>query len=336
MRIIPALALALFGAQAVAAHAGTLDETRARGTLRCGVSPGVPGFSLPDPRGNWTGLDVDVCKAVAAAIFNDVGKIEFTPLNPKDRFPALTSGQVDILARQTTWTLSRETTVRLDFTAVNYYDGQGLMARKALNVTSAKDLGGASVCIQTGSTTELNLADYFRSNGLKYEPVSFNSGDEAISAFESGRCDVFTTDASALFAYRLKMADPGSVVILPEIISKEPLSPAVRKGDQQWTDVVRWVQFAMVNAEELGITSKNVDEQLKSSNPQVRRLLGTDDNLGAGLGLAKDWVYRIIKSVGNYGEVYERNFGENSALKIPRALNNLWTKGGLMYAPPVR
>lgn len=274
IKVFAAVALTLAGSLAgsLAAQAGTLDDTRTRRFVKCGVSPGVPGFSLPNPQGVWSGLDVDVCRGVAAAIFNDAKKIEFTPLNPKDRFAALTSRQIDILSRQTTWTLSRETRAGLDFTAVDYYDGQGLMARKTLNVTSAKELSGASVCIQSGSTSELNVADYFRTNNLKYEPVTFGSGDEAVKAFESGRCDVFTTDASALFAYRLKMADPTSAVVLPEIISKEPLSPAVRKGDQQWTDVVRWVQFAMVNAEDLGITSKNVDDELKSQNPEVKRI----------------------------------------------------------------
>ncbi|WP_332683315.1 amino acid ABC transporter substrate-binding protein [Bosea sp. (in: a-proteobacteria)] len=332
---VAALALAAT-LPALAVSAGTLEDTKARGSVNCGVSPGVPGFSLPDAQGKWNGLDVDICRAVAAAIFNDASKVSFTPLNPKDRFAALSSRQIDILARQTTWTLSRETTVALDFGAVNYYDGQGLLVRKALNVKSAKDLGGASVCVQTGSTSELNLADFFRANSIKYEPVAFNAGDEAVKAFEAGRCDVFSTDASALFAYRLKLADPAAFVVLPEIISKEPLGPATRKGDEQWSDLVKWAHFAMVNAEELGLSSQNVDEQLKSANPEIKRFLGVDGNLGEGLGLSKDWAYRIVKLVGNYGQSYEANFGAKSRLAIPRGLNNLWTKGGLQYAPPVR
>ncbi|WP_332688323.1 amino acid ABC transporter substrate-binding protein [Bosea sp. (in: a-proteobacteria)] len=332
---VAALALAAT-LPALAVSAGTLEDTKARGSVNCGVSPGVPGFSLPDAQGKWNGLDVDICRAVAAALFNDASKVSFTPLNPKDRFAALSSKQIDILARQTTWTLSRETTVALDFGAVNYYDGQGLLVRKALNVKSAKELGGASVCVQTGSTSELNLADFFRANNIKYEPVAFNAGDEAVKAFEAGRCDVFSTDASALFAYRLKLADPAAFVVLPEIISKEPLGPATRKGDEQWSDLVKWSHFAMVNAEELGLSSGNVDEQLKTGNPEIKRFLGVDGNLGEGLGLGKDWAYRIVKLVGNYGESYEANLGANSRLAIPRGLNNLWTKGGLQYAPPVR
>jgi general L-amino acid transport system substrate-binding protein len=336
-RILRGFTLALAATlPAWAASAGTLDDTKARGSVNCGVSPGVPGFSLPDAQGKWNGLDVDICRAVAAAIFNDASKVSFTPLNPKDRFAALSSKQIDILARQTTWTLSRETTVGLDFAAINYYDGQGLLVRKTLNVKSAKELGGASVCVQTGSTSELNLADFFRANAIKYEPVAFNAGDEAVKAFEAGRCDVFSTDASALFAYRLKLSDPDGFVVLPEIISKEPLGPATRKGDEQWSDVVKWAHYAMVNAEELGLTAQNVDEQLKSANPEVKRFLGVDGNLGEGLGLTKDWAYRIVKLVGNYGESYEANMGSKSRLAIPRGLNNLWTKGGLQYAPPLR
>jgi general L-amino acid transport system substrate-binding protein len=335
--VLKIMALALAATlPAFAAGAGTLDDTKARGSVNCGVSPGVPGFSLPDAEGKWNGLDVDICRGVAAALFNDPGKVQFTPLNPKDRFAALSSKQIDVLSRQTTWTLSRETTVGLDFGAINYYDGQGLLVRKALNVSSAKQLNGASVCVQTGSTSELNLADYFRANAIKYEPVAFNAGDEAIKAFESGRCDVFSTDASALFAYRLKLADPAAFVVLPEIISKEPLGPATRKGDEPWSDLVKWVHFAMVNAEELGISSQNADEMLKSASPEIKRFLGVDGNLGEGLGLSKDWAYRIVRHVGNYGESYEKHFGPKSLLAVPRGLNNLWSKGGLQYAPPLR
>lgn len=335
--IVKALALMLVALlPATAAAAATLDDTRARGVVNCGVSPGVPGFSLPDSQGRWSGLDVDICRAVAAALFNDAGKVVFTALNPKDRFVALTSRQIDILARQTTWTLSRETTVGLDFAAINYYDGQGLMVRRTLGVASARELGGATICVQAGSTSELNLADYFRSNAMRYEPVAFNSGDEAIKALEAGRCDVFTTDASALHAYRLKLAEPAAFVVLPEIISKEPLGPAVRKGDQQWSDLVKWVHFAMVTAEELGITSDNVEDMLKSANPEIRRFLGVDGNLGEGLGVGKDWAFRIVRQVGNYAEAYERNLGSRSLLAIPRGQNNLWSRGGLQYAPPMR
>lgn len=320
----------------LAAAAGTLEDTRTKGQVSCGVSPGVPGFSLPDSQGRWTGLDVDVCRAVAAALFDDPGKVLYTPLNPKDRFAALSSKQVDILARQTTWTLSRETTIGLDFGAINYFDGQGLMVRKSLGVASAKQLDGASVCVQSGSTSELNLADFFRANKLRYEPIAFSAGDEAISAFGAGRCDVFSTDASALYGYRLKLADPAAYVVLPEIISREPLAPAVRKGDEAWALVVKWVQFAMVNAEELGLTTRNVGEMATSPNPDVKRFLGLEGNLGETLGLSKDWAQRVVRHVGNYGESYERNLGTGSPLAIPRGLNKLWNQGGLQYAPPIR
>lgn len=317
-------------------QAGTLDTVKGRGALVCGVSPGVPGFSLPDKEGKWSGLDVDVCRALAAAVFGDATKVRYTPLNPKDRFSSLQSGEIDVLVRQTTWSLSRDTTLGMNFAPINYFDGQGLLVRKSLNIKSAKELAGASVCIQSGTTSELNIADFFRSNGISYSPVTFGEGDATVKAFETGRCDVFTTDASALFAYRLKLADPEQYVVLPELISKEPLAPAVRHGDDQWFDIVKWIHFAMVGAEELGITSKNVDEQLKSANPEIRRFLGVEGTYGEGLGLSNDWAYRIIKQVGNYGESYDANVGPNSRLAIPRGLNNLWSKGGLQYAPPVR
>lgn len=330
------LGLSCLAMPAAVAQAGTLDTVKARGQLFCGTSPGVPGFSLPDSQGHWSGLDVDLCRAVAAAIFDDATKVRYTPLNPKDRFSALQSGEIDVLSRQTTWTLSRDTTLGMHFSPITYYDGQALMVRKSLQVTSAKQLDGASVCIQGGTTTELNIADFYRKNNMKYAPVSFGSGDEAVQAFTSGRCDVFTTDASALFAYRLKAPNPDDFIVLPEMISKEPLGPAVRSNDEQWANVVRWVHYAMVNAEEFGITTANVAEQLKSDNPDVKRLLGTEGKLGEGLGLSADWAYRIVKHVGNYGESFNRNVGPNSRLAIPRGLNDLWTKGGLQYAPPVR
>jgi general L-amino acid transport system substrate-binding protein len=317
-------------------QAGTLDTVKGRGQLLCGTSPGVPGFSLPDGQGQWSGLDVDLCRAIAAAVFDDATKVKYFPLNPKDRFTALQSGEIDVLSRQTTWTLSRDTTLGMHFSPITYYDGQALMVRKSLKITSAKQLDGASICIQGGTTTELNIADFYRKNNLKYAPVSFGSGDEAVQAFTSGRCDVFTTDASALFAYRLKTANPDDFIVLPEMISKEPLGPAVRSNDEQWANVVRWAHYAMVNAEELGITTANVDEQLKSDNPDIRRFVGIEGKLGEGLGLPANWAYRIVKHVGNYGESFNRNVGPNSRLAIPRGLNDLWTRGGLQYAPPIR
>jgi len=335
------LAFAALGALSIAvplasAGAATLDTVKSRGQLVCGTSPGVPGFSLPDGQGQWKGLDVDLCRAVAVAVFGDATKVKYIPLNPKDRFAAVQSGEVDVLSRQTTWSLSRDSSLGLSFSPITYYDGQALMVKKTLGIKSAKELNGATICVQGGTTTELNIADFFQKSGLKYDPVSFASGDEAIKAFEAGRCDVFTTDASALYAYRLKATNPQDFVVLPELISKEPLGPAVRRGDEAWANIVRWTHYAMINAEELGLTSANVDEQLKSANPEVKRFLGTDGKLGEGLGLSNDWAYRIVKQVGNYGESYERNLGPNSPLGIPRGANKLWSDGGLQYAPPFR
>jgi general L-amino acid transport system substrate-binding protein len=327
---------ALIGFAAQAAVAQTLKTVRDRGALVCGVSQGLPGFSNPDDRGNWTGLDVDLCRAIAAAIFNDPSKIKYSPLAAKDRFTALQSGEIDILSRNTTWTLSRDASLGLNFPAVNYYDGQGFMVRKALKVNSALELNGASVCTQTGTTTELNLADYFRANRLKYDPVVLATVDETVKAYDSGRCDVFTTDVSQLYALKLKLTAANDHTILPEVISKEPLGPAVRHGDDQWYDVVKWTHFAMVNAEELGLTSKNVEEALKSDRPDIKRFVGIESNFGEQLGLPKDWAVRIVKHVGNYGEAFERNVGSGSRLGIERGLNRLWTKGGIQYAPPIR
>jgi general L-amino acid transport system substrate-binding protein len=321
---------------AAPAFAGTLDQVKAKGFVQCGVSQGVIGFSAPDDKGNWTGFDVDFCRALAAAIFNDANKVKYTPLSTKDRFTALQSGEVDLLSRNTTWTLSRDTSLGLNFVGINYYDGQGFMVKKTMKVNSALELSGATICTQTGTTTELNLADYFRTHKMKYEVVSFATADETLRAYESGRCDVFTTDVSQLFAQRLKLAKADDHTILPEVISKEPLGPLVRHGDDQWFDVVKWVMFALVNAEEFGVTSKNVDEMTKSPNPEVKRLLGTEGKYGEALGLDNDWVVRIVKQVGNYGEIFDRNAGEGSLLKIDRGLNRLWSKGGLQYAPPVR
>jgi general L-amino acid transport system substrate-binding protein len=318
------------------ACAQTLKTVKDRGSLLCGVSQGIAGFSLPDDKGNWSGLDVEFCRAIAAAIFNDASKVKFVPLSSKDRFTALQSNAIDVLSRNSTWTSSRDTSLGLNFAAVNYYDGQGFMVRKALKVNSALELNGASVCTQTGTTTELNLADYFRSNNMKYEVIAFATADETIKAYDGGRCDVFTTDVSQLYAERLKLTNVNDHVILPEIISKEPLGPVVRHGDDQWFDIVKWVHFAMINAEELGVSSKNIDEALKSNQPEIRRLVGTEGAYGEQLGLTKDWVVRIVKQVGNYGESFDRNVGAGSKLGISRGLNRLWTKGGIQYAPPIR
>jgi general L-amino acid transport system substrate-binding protein len=334
-RIILLCAVTVFAACATPSYAQTLKAVKDRGSLICGVSQGLPGFSNPDDKGNWTGLDVDFCRAVAAAVLGDASKVKFTPLSAKDRFEPLKSGDIDVLSRNTTWTLSRDASYG-NFAGVVYYDGQGFMVRKALKVNSALELNGASVCTQTGTTTELNLADYFRANSMKYEVIAFGTADETVKAYESGRCDVFTTDVSQLYAEKLKLANASDHVILPEIISKEPLGPLVRHGDDQWFDVVKWTLFAMLNAEELGISAKNVDDASKSNQPEIRRLLGVEGNFGEQLGLSKDWVVRIVKQVGNYGEVFDRNVGPGSKLAISRGLNRLWTKGGIQYAPPVR
>lgn len=338
-KTIATLALGIAAAFAVtsaSAQSPTLNAVKQRGVLNCGSNTGLAGFGVPDAQGNWTGLDVDYCRATAAAIFNDPSKVKFVPLSAKDRFTALQSSEVDILVRNSTWTMSRDTTLGLNFAAVNYYDGQGFMIRKKLGVSSALELNGASVCTQQGTTTELNLADFFRSNKLRYEVVAFASSDETIKAYDAGRCDVFTTDASGLYAERLKLTNPDEHIVLPEIISKEPLGSAVRQGDDGWFDLVKWVHFAMVNAEELGVTQANVDQMLKSENPEIKRLLGVEGKFGETIGLTNDWAYRIIKHVGNYGESFERNVGEGSRLKIKRGQNALWTKGGLQYGIPIR
>jgi general L-amino acid transport system substrate-binding protein len=330
-------AVALIGTTGTAfAQAKTLDAVKARGSVNCGVGPGTPGFSAPDDKGNWTGIDVDFCRALAAALFNDAKKVTFKALTAKERFTALQSGEVDLLSRTTTWTMSRDSSMGLSFAGVTFYDGQGFMVNKKLNVKSAKQLNGASVCVQTGTTTELNLADYFRANKMTYKPVVFEKSDELNAAYEAGRCDIYTTDASGLYAQRIKFKAPGDHIILPEIISKEPLGPVVRQGDSQWFTVVKWVYFALLNAEELGVDSKNVAEQVKSANPEIKRLLGTEGEFGKGIGLENDWVVRIVKGVGNYAEMYERNVGPNSPLKIERGVNKLWNQGGLQYAPPIR
>ncbi|MGB3272441.1 MAG: amino acid ABC transporter substrate-binding protein [Xanthobacteraceae bacterium] len=332
--MLSALAAGAMAAQAASAQ--TLKSVIDRGMLSCGVSQGLPGFSNPDDKGNWTGLDVDVCRAIAAAVLNDPTKVKFVPLSAKDRFTALQSGEIDVLSRNSTWTLSRDTALGLNYTGVTYYDGQGFMVRKALKVNSALELNSASICVQTGTTNEQNVGDYFKANNMKYELIAFATADETIKSYELGRCDVFTSDVSQLYAMRLKFAAPNDHTVLPEVISKEPLGPLVRQGDDQWFDIVKWTLFAMVNAEELGVTQKNVEEMAKSSKPDLRRMLGGEGNLGETLGLSKDWVVRIIKAVGNYGETFDRNVGAGSRLGIARGLNKLWNQGGIQYAPPIR
>ncbi len=335
--LFAAAALAMGGTAALAqGRTATLDAVKQRGQVICGVNTGLPGFSLPDRQGNWSGMDVDFCRSIAAAIFNDPAKVRFVPTSSVNRFATLQSGEVDVLSRNVTWTLSRDTSLGFNFGPVTYYDGQGFMVRKSLGAKSARDLSGATVCVNQGSTTELNLADFFRTNNMQLKVVSFPTGEESVKAYEAGRCDSFTTDVSGLYAERLKMANVSDHIILPEIISKEPLAPAVRHGDDQWFDIVRWVQFALLNAEELGVTRANVDEQLKSTNPDIRRLLGVEGKYGEAISLTNDWAYRVIKANGNYGESFDRNVGANSPLKIERGLNALWSKGGLQFAPPIR
>ncbi len=335
-RMIALAALAVvFAAQSVSAQT-TLKAVKDRGSLNCGSNGTLAGFGLPDAQGKWTGLDVDYCKALAAAVLGDANKVKFVPLSAKDRFTALQSGEVDILARNTTWTSSRDTSLGLNFAGVNYYDGQGFMVRKALKVNSAMELNGASVCVQQGTTTELNLSDFFRAHNMQVKTVTFATANEAVKAYDAGRCDAYTTDASGLYAERLRLANADQHIVLPEVISKEPLGPAVRHGDDQWLDIAKWTLYALINAEELNITQKNLDEMSKSTNPDVKRFIGTEGNYGEQLGLPKDWAVQIIKAVGNYGEVFDRNVGANSPLKIDRGLNKLWNKGGIVYAPPVR
>ncbi|WP_137818025.1 amino acid ABC transporter substrate-binding protein [Pseudomonas sp. 2FG] len=330
-------AAAVLGVSSFAQAGATLDAVKKKGFVQCGISDGLPGFSYADAKGNYLGIDVDVCRAVAAAVFGDASKVKFSPLTAKERFTALQSGEVDILSRNSTWTSSRDAAMGLSFTGVTYYDGQGFLVNKKLGVSSAKELDGATVCIQAGTTTELNLSDYFRANGLKYTPITYDTSDESAKSVEAGRCDVLTSDQSQLYAQRIKLASPNDYVVLPEVISKEPLGPAVRQGDDEWFKIVRWSLFAQLNAEELGITSKNVEEMAKSTkNPDIARLLGSEGEFGKDLKLPKDWAVQIVKQVGNYGEIFDRNVGAGSELKIERGLNAQWNKGGLQYAPPVR
>ncbi|MDI3326657.1 amino acid ABC transporter substrate-binding protein [Pontibacterium granulatum] len=324
----------LFATSSYAAN--TLDTVKERNTLLCGVTSGVPGFSVPDDKGNWKGLDVDVCRAVAAAVLGDNTKVKYIPLTAKERFTALASGEIDMLSRVTTWTLSRDSQLGINFAGVNYYDGQGFMVKKDLGLKSVKELDGATICVQSGTTTELNMADYFRSHGLEHTPVVFDTNEQAAASFDSGRCDAFTTDLSQAYGLRTRMKDPSSVVALPEVISKEPLGPVVRQGDDQWFNIVKWSLNAMLNAEELGISSANVDQMKSSENPNVQRLLGGSEGLAKGLGVSEDWGYQIVKQVGNYGEAFDRNVGKDSPLNIDRGINRLWNQGGLQYAPPIR
>ena len=333
------LALALAAVVVLAgapASAQTLQKVKERGTLLCGVSQGLLGFSAPDERGNWSGFDVDLCRALAAAIFNDPAKVKFVPLSADARFEALRSGEIDVLSRNSTWTLARESGLKISFAAVTYFDGQGFLVRNAPDLTSALELNGKKVCVQSGTTSELNLADYFRANNMQYELVKRATMDEARKAYDAGDCEVLTSDVSQLHAERLTLARPDDHLVLPEVISKEPLGPAVRQGDDQWFNIVKWTHFAMLNAEELGVSAKTVDDAMRSSKPDVRRLLGNEGSHGEQLGLSKDWAARIVRLVGNYGEVFERNVGTESKLAIPRGVNQLWNAGGIQYAPPIR
>ncbi|MGO4914194.1 amino acid ABC transporter substrate-binding protein [Pseudogemmobacter sp. W21_MBD1_M6] len=331
-------ALTVAGLAAGVAHAATLDDVKARGSLNCGVTTGLAGFAAPDANGNWEGFDVAVCRAVAAAIFGDGTKVNFVPTTGQTRFTALASGEIDVLARNTTWTFSRDTDLKFDFVGVNYYDGQGFIVPKALGVSSAKDLDGATVCIQTGTTTELNLADFFRINNISYEPVPIETNAEGQQQYLAGACDAYTTDASGLAATRATFEAPADHIILPEIISKEPLGPLVRHGDNAWGDIVMWTMNALIAAEELGVTSANIAEMSAApgTNPEINRLLGTEGELGAMIGLSNDWAKNAIMASGNYGEIFEKNIGETTPIGLARGLNAQWTNGGLLYTPPFR
>jgi general L-amino acid transport system substrate-binding protein len=328
--------ITVLGLGSTTLSADTLAEVQKQGFVKCGVDGGLPGFSEVGSDGIYKGIDVDQCRAVEAAVLGDAKKVKYIALNAKERLTALQSGEIDMLSRNTTWTQTRDTSLGLNFTGVTYYDGQGFMVTKKLGVKSAKELDGASICLQTGTTTELNVADYFRTNKMKYKLVSYDTNDQVVKAYESGRCDVLTSDQSQLYGLRIKLLKPDESVVLPEVISKEPLGPVVRKGDGKWFDIVRWTSYAMLAAEEAGVTSANVDAMLKSDNPDIKRLLGVEGQMGENLGLKKDFAYNIIKQVGNYGESFEKTVGQGSPLKISRGYNALWTHGGLQYAPPFR
>ncbi|PTY37385.1 amino acid ABC transporter substrate-binding protein [Saccharospirillum sp. MSK14-1] len=320
----------------LSATASTLSEVRAKDQLDCGVSTGIPGFSNPDNQGHWSGLDVDICRAVAAAVLGDATKVRFTPLTPGDRFSALSSGEIDMLSRNTTWTHSRDTTLGMIFAGIAFYDGQGFMVQRTSGIQSVNDLGGAAVCVQGGTTSELNLADYFREHGLNYQPVSFATSDLALEGFQAGRCAVLSSDLSQLYALRTRLEKRDSVLMLPEVISKEPLGPAVRQDDMQWYNIVKWTLYALVNAEEYGVTQTNVDAMRRSNKPVIQRMLGVNGDTGRAMGLSADWAYQIVRQVGNYGEVFDRNIGPDTPLGFDRGLNSLWSEGGLLYAPPLR
>ena len=320
----------------IGVNAGTLEDVKKRGSLNCGVSTGLAGFSQKDEKGKWSGIDVDACRAVAAAVLGDADKVSYKPLTAKERFTALQSGEIDMLSRNTTWTQTRDTSLGLNFVGTTYYDGQGFMVKKSLGVDSAKKLNGAAVCIQAGTTTELNLADYFRANNMEYKAITFDTSDQTRGGFDSGRCDVLTSDQSQLYALRIGLTDPESAIVLPEVISKEPLGPAVRQGDDEWFNIVRWSVFALIEAEFLGVDSKSADKLKNNGNPEQKRLLGSEGDSGEKLGLGADWAYNIVKQVGNYGEIFERNVGAGSPLKIARGLNAQWNNGGILYSPPIR
>ena len=337
-RTIMTIGLAATGLIALGgqAQAATLEDVRDAGQLRCGVSTGLPGFSQPDSEGNWTGLDVDTCRAVAAAVLGDAQAVEFVPLTAAERFTALQSGEIDLLVRNTTWTTTRDASLGLNFTGTNYYDGQGFLIRDDLGVDSALQLDGAAICVQAGTTTELNLADYFRANDMDYEAIVFDSSSATAQGFNDNRCDVLTSDTSQLAALRTELDDPDSAVILPEVISKEPLGPVVRQGDDEWFNVVKWVLFGQINAEEYGVNSDNADDMADSNNPSVQRILGVDGNMGEILGLDDDFMVEVLTQVGNYGEMFDRNVGPDTPIGLNRGVNALWTDGGILYAPPFR
>jgi general L-amino acid transport system substrate-binding protein len=328
--------VAMLGLTVGAAQADTLADIKARGYLLCGVTEGTPGFAVADANNEWVGLDVDYCRAVASAIFNDPKAVRFTPTTSENRWQTLSSGEIDVLSRTSTWTMTRDTTLGIKFVGTTYYDGQGFMVRKEIGVDSALGLSGATLCIESGTTTELNAADYFAANGMEYSPVTFVSQAEAYKAYEDGRCDAFTTDRSALAGNRLELANPDDHVVLPEVISKEPLAVVVRQGDDLWFNITRWTYFALLEAEELGVSSANVDDMLGSDNPSIKRLLGVEGDFGTPMGLTKDWAYQIIKGTGNYAEVFDRNVGAGSQIGLTRGVNALWKDGGLQYSPPIR
>jgi general L-amino acid transport system substrate-binding protein len=330
------MAVSITSVSVVSSAASMLETVQSRGHLVCGVKPSLPGFAIPNSKGVWEGFDVDVCRAVAAAVFGDATKVKFKPMSGKQRFTALQSGEIDVLSRTTTWTYSRDTSLGANFVGVSYHDGQGFLVKKSLGVKSALELDGASVCILSGTTTELNVNDYFTTNKMTFKPVVFDESAQLATGFDKGRCDVMTSDQSQLYAQRIRLSDPAGAIVLPEVISKEPLSPAVRQGDDQWANLVRWSFNTMVAAEELGVTSKNVDKMKASGNPKIERLLGVSGVKGEWIGLSDNWGYNIVKLVGNYGEMFDRNLGAGSPLKIERGLNALWTDGGLQFSPPIR